>query len=385
MKSLVNLIIASILLSINTFAQNVVMVVIDGARYNETFGDPNATYIPKMAELAKSGTYLENIYNAHYTYTSKAIPALWTGSWDGVYGINFEGQETQATYSPSVFEYYRKQKSAEASDCIYTIKYVSSLWLQSFHTDYGPDYWPLTICDGSSDNDVLANSLEAIDLHQPRFMFVYLAGVDGAGHTGDWETYTSAIQNADDVVNTLWTTLQANDFYKDKTTMIVTNDHGRHDDGHGGFTGHGCSCNGCQHIMYLAIGPNIKENNVSTETHELADIAVTTAYLLDVDPEFATGNIITSIFVPTNVNNNSFEEDFNFIYYNNSIQFELSEPEVISLAIYDMLGREVEIIVQNKLCEGVTHFKVSNIKQSGTYIIKLQYGDNLISKRIFVD
>ncbi|PKP37995.1 MAG: hypothetical protein CVT98_05485 [Bacteroidetes bacterium HGW-Bacteroidetes-15] len=385
MKSFITLLLISICILFNAFPQNVVVVVIDGARYTETFGDPNFTYIPSMAELAKSGTYLGNMYNTHQTYTSKAIPALWTGSWDGVYSITYEGQETQATYSPTVFEYYRKQKSAEATDCIYTIKYVSSLWLQSFHTDYGLDYWPFTICDGSNDNDVLANSLEAIDTHQPRFMFVYLAGVDGAGHTGDWETYTSAIQNADEVVNTLWTTLQANDFYKDKTTMIVTNDHGRHDDDHGGFTGHGCTCNGCQQIMYLAIGPNIKENYISTETYELADIAVTTAYLLDVDPEFATGNIITSIFESTSVTTPNVESDIYLIYYDQNIQFELPNPEVISLAIYDMLGREIEIIAQNKLCEGVTNFKISNIKQSGIYIIKFQFKDKLISKRIFIN
>lgn len=385
MKSTVTLLLFSICLLFNAFPQNVVVVLIDGARYTETFGDPNLTYIPNMGEIAKSGSYLDKMYNKHQTYTSRAIPALWTGSWDGVYNLSYEGQETQATYSPTVFEYYRKQKNAEASDCIYTIKYVSSLWLQSFHTDYGPDYWPLTICDGSSDNDVLANTLEAIDNHQPRFIFMYLAGVDGAGHTGDWETYTSAILNADEIVNTIWTTLQSNDFYKDKTTMIVTNDHGRHDDDHGGFTGHGCSCNGCQQIMYLAIGPNIKENFVSTETYELADVAVTNAYLLDVEPEFATGNVITSIFKTTNVNTTNVESDINFIYYDNSIQFELSEPEVVSLAIYDIVGREVEILAHDEPCKGVSSYRITNIKQSGIYIIKLQYGDNLISKRIFIN
>jgi hypothetical protein len=383
MKSLITLFTLSICLFLNAFSQNVVVVVIDGARYTETFGDPEYTYIPHMAELAKSGSYVDNMYNQHQTYTSQAMPAIWTGGWDGVYNLTYEGQETQATYSPSVFEYFRKQKNVDETECIYTIKYVSSLWLQSFHADYGPDYWPLTICDGSTDNDVLANSLEAIENHHPQFIFVYLAEVDQAGHTGNWETYTSAIQNADEAVHTLWTTLQADDFYKDKTTMLVTNDHGRHDDEHGGFTGHGCSCNGCRQIMLLALGPQIKENFVSTETYELADVAVTAAYILDVEPELATGNIITNIFEPTDVSTPNVGSDINFIYNNNSIQFELLKPEAITLSVYDMLGREIEILAQNKLCEGVNKFQISNIKQSGIYIIKLQFNNNLISKKIF--
>lgn len=383
MKFIITSFILSICLFFNALPQNVVVVVIDGARYTETFGDPNYTYIPHMVELAKSGSYLDNMYNQHQTYTSRAIPAIWTGGWDGVYNLTYEGQETQATYTPTIFEYFRKQKNAGPSDCIYTAKYMSNLWLSSFHSDYGPDYWPLTISSGSTDNDVLANSLDAIEHHRPQFLFVYLADVDHAGHTGNWEAYTSAIQNADQVVNTLWTTLQADDFYKDKTTMLVTNDHGRHDNEHGGFTGHGCSCNGCQNIMFLAIGPDVKENYVSTKMHELADFAVTASYILDIDPEYSTGIVIESIFKSLSADETIAEPDINLIYYNNSIRFELNKPEVIALTIYDILGRETEVLAQNLLCEGVNSFQTSNTKQQGIYIIKLQSKNWIITKKIY--
>lgn len=125
--------------------QNVVVVIIDGARYTETFGDPEHTYIPKMAELAQEGTIISEFYNDNYTYTSRAVPALWCGSWTDVTAINYQGSDTQYTEDPSIFEYFRKQKNQPETKCIHELTYVSSLWLQSFHTDYGEDYWPYTM------------------------------------------------------------------------------------------------------------------------------------------------------------------------------------------------------------------------------------------------
>ena len=89
-----------------------VFVAIDGARYTETFGDKTFSNIPYMSQLATQGAYLDEMYNEHQTITKYAIPALWTGSWEGSYNIVYEGNETQATHSPSIFEYFRKQKKA---------------------------------------------------------------------------------------------------------------------------------------------------------------------------------------------------------------------------------------------------------------------------------
>ncbi len=379
MKSILLLIIFSVCIYFTGSSQNVVIVIIDGARYTETFGDPDFTYIPYMAELAENGAYLNNMYNKHQTYTSHAIPALWTGGWGGSYNITYQGRETQATVNPTIFEYFRKQKNANPDDCFYILKYISNLWLQSFHSDYGPDYWPQTLSDGSTDNDVLANTLEVIDNHKPQLMYVYLAEVDKAGHSGDWQAYTSAIQNADEIVNTLWNTLQEDDFYKGNTTMIVTNDHGRHDYD---FSGHGCSCNGCQHIMFLAMGPDIKNDYISHQEYELADVAVTAAYLLDVNPEYATGIVIEDIFKTSNVN--EYKKVVDIIYFDNRIHFELDSPERVTLVVYDLLGREKEVLAQNELCEGVNSFSVSSIQQSGIYIARLQLGTSIITKKFFI-
>jgi len=48
------------------------------------------------------------------------------------------------------------------------------------------------------------------------------------GRSGNWSTYTNAIQNADTLIYHLWLKIQSDHAYKDETTMFIANDHGRH-------------------------------------------------------------------------------------------------------------------------------------------------------------
>lgn len=321
-------------------SQNVVIAIIDGARYTETFGDDQATYIPNMAELAKKGSILSEFHNDSITFTSAAIPAIWCGTWTQRNDTNFNGGNTQYTMKPSIFEYVRKQKNLEATKCIYSLKYVSSLWLPSFHTHYGPDYWPYTISQGTNDTDVLNNSIAALKEHKPEFAIVYFADVDNAGHSGNWDNYTQAIQTADIAVNELWEALQADSFYKDNTVLIVTNDHGRHDDLHGGFKGHGCSCQGCRKIMFLAIGPGIKENYRSNKYRRIPDVAVTAASILNIEAEYASGQVINEIFTSNTSLQNS-QQQPNWQINGNSVLFKINTNGKLKLTVHNIIGSQI--------------------------------------------
>jgi hypothetical protein len=274
----------------------VMIIIIDGARYTETFGDPQHTYIPEMWRLAGEGTIGDKFYNNGITVTAKAIPALWCGAWTAVLDTVYQGSSTNYAQKPTIFEYFRKDKQAPSEECFYLLKYIADPWLPSFDADYGPEYWPELYSDGATDDDVAENAKSVIDDIKPHFLWVYLADVDHAGHSGDWENYTSTIVNADRIVGELWDYLQADPFYKDQTTLFVTNDHGRHDDQHGGFQNHGCGCEGCRHIEFLAVGPNVKKGFVSDVYRTTPDFAVTASFVLGVDPAKATGNVMYEIF-----------------------------------------------------------------------------------------
>ena len=179
-------------------------------------------------------------------------------------------------------------------------------------------------------------------------MWIYLADVDHAGHSGNLENYTSTIHNADRIVGELWDYLQADPFYQNSTTLIVTNDHGRHNDEHGGFQGHGCGCEGCRHIQFLAVGPNIKQGHVSTTYRTIPDMAVTAAHILDVDPVKATGNIMYEIFESSAIEDSKTTHAVNFTIFPNpiteysQINFNLRYNSEISIEISDIFGRIIK-------------------------------------------
>ena len=344
-----------------SFAQEdekVVIVIIDGARYSETLGDTSRAYTPKMWEIADEGTMIDNFYNDGYTYTSRAIPALWCGAWTDVNDTIYEGHETQYSVLPSIFEYYRKDKNAPAGDCYYVLKEIESLWLPSFDNDYGPDYWPAFHSVGETDEDVANQALQIMADQHPHFLWVYFADVDHAGHSGVWPDYLSAIWTADSLVGVLWDAIQSDQFYMDATTMIVTNDHGRHDDQHGGFQGHGDGCDGCRHIELLAIGPDVKNNFVSSQNRYTPDMAVTAAHIIGVDPTKATGEVMSEIFATTGIPTQSvktFKVESvapNPFYSSVEIRYSLNKSSNVNISIRDFSGRVIKELTNKKETTG---------------------------------
>jgi len=360
-RSILFILICQFLTSL-VFSQNVVIVIIDGARYSETFGDPDHTFIPKMAELATKGTYINTFYNDGDTWTSHAVPALWCGTWAGVIQYN----STQYTVMPSLFEYYRKQKNAPDKDAIYELTYVPNLWLQSFHTDYGENYWPYTVSQGSTDNEVCTNTISDMETYQPRLTWVYFPNVDHEGHSGDYKNYVNAIKNADQLVGDLWNFIQTDDYYKNNTIMLVTNDHGRHTTD---FSGHGDGCDGCRHIMFLALGPNIKQNYVSNTYRTTTDFAVTAAYILGVNPEYATGSPITEIFQTIDLKPISKYNKFEIT--KNELKISIEYNTFAEIKIIDSQGKIIDKI-KSQLYKGENIITWNNKNLKGLYIVTLK-------------
>ena len=96
----------------------------------------------------------------------------------------------------------------------------------------------------------------------------------------------------------LWLKIQSDPVYKDKTTLIVTNDHGRHNNGTStGWKEHGHddtsnNCMGCTHVMLLAMGPDVKTGEELMTGMELPDLAPTVAALLDFEMPDTTGSVM---------------------------------------------------------------------------------------------
>lgn len=299
-------------------SRHVIILVLDGVRVSDVF-DPGVTdRFPNISDwLAVQGTLDTECVNTGNTVTLPGHVAMTTGRWlmqgNNKYPIANIGPE-----SPTMFEYYRKNLEnlgiplIESSDrCVQLYgKYEEcSAMASSYHPLYGPDYgsvirfpemelnWP----DEAPHKDMIVYraALQELRDRQPDLMLVNLAQIDQRGHHGGWDGYEYSLRKADELASGIWREIQSQPYYRDSTTLIVTTDHGRHDDAHGGYHHHGCNCRGCRRIFCLVLGPDTPAGVRLDEPFETIDIPATVATLMGFDAPLCEGRFMAGMFVPS--------------------------------------------------------------------------------------
>jgi len=126
--------------------------------------------------------------------------------------------------------------------------------------------------------------LEAVPKDQPRVLFVGYGETDNWAHAGRYDLVLHSAHMFDHFVEQLWTTLQALPAYRDRTTFIITTDHGR-GSGPVDWKEHGVEQKGSENIWIAVMGPDtppLGEREHTAEIHQ-AQIAATVAALLGRD------------------------------------------------------------------------------------------------------
>lgn len=275
--------------------KHVILVIIDGLRYSEGLGDPEHRYVPRMHQMSQEGAIVEPFLNDRYTFTARAIPAIWCGAWSELRTVTNSGcAGGRLTYCelPTIFEYYRKQMARPESDCILVQCQVDYVWKGSVDSAYGPGYWPLYHSEEIGDVEVWEDARQLLCDHHPSFLLLYLERVDHFAHSDSWSYYTRAVQIADSIVGALWDFVESDSVYAGTTTLFVTNDHGRHTDD---FKTHGDDCDGCRRVQMLAVGPDIRRGCVSNVPRTICDITPTVGELLGFKAEKSTGAVMNEI------------------------------------------------------------------------------------------
>lgn len=110
-------------------------------------------------------------------------------------------------------------------------------------------------------------ALEFLRKEEPKLLYVAYGESDDFAHDGEYDAYIHAIKRSDMFIKELWETLQANPNYKDKTTLIITTDHGRgtqpldtwkHHGNHLKHHGEEFTIKGSDETWLAVIGPNYK-------------------------------------------------------------------------------------------------------------------------------
>jgi hypothetical protein len=280
--------------------ENVVVIIVDGPRYSETWGKENQEFIPHMKfDMAPEGVVFTNFRNNGPTYTNSGHTAVLTGFYQI---INSGGGEKPKRLN--VMQYWLRASEANANKAwLFGSKDKVEPLANCLDMAWADQFVPRTDCGMNgvgtgyrTDSITVLHVIDSMEMHKPNLVFINLREPDFSAHTGIWDDYISTIRQVDKDYYAIWHYLQNSPHYKDNTTLFITNDHGRHLDSVGSFANHGDACEGCQHINLFAAGPDFKNNEVNPRDYELIDIPSTIAELLHIQMSSSDGRIIKDLF-----------------------------------------------------------------------------------------
>lgn len=281
----------------------VIVLVMDGPRYSETWGDSSHQYIPYMdSAMSASGVVNINFFNEGVTYTTPGHVAITTGYYQSI-----DNSGNEIPQHPSFFQVWQREKlGAKNQAWLVTSKDKLQVLADCQEMGWGGQYMPSVNCGvngagvGSGyreDSLTMIEVFNVLNTHQPKVMLINLRDPDYSGHLGDWNTYLNGIRNSDKYIYQLWNYINTNSTYKGKTTLFVTNDHGRHLDGiSGGFVSHGDNCEGCRHIFMYAFGPDFKKGFTTDAQRSLVDLHATILELLGTKNRNTSGTVMKELF-----------------------------------------------------------------------------------------
>lgn len=123
---------------------------------------------------------------------------------------------------------------------------------------------------------------EYLRAKKPRLLYVSLGETDDWAHAGRYDLYLDAAWRTDDYIRRLWNTVQSMPEYEDRTTLILTTDHGRGDN-RVDWKNHGEKIERSEFIWMAVIGPDTKPKELQGSTFTQSQVASTVAAALGLD------------------------------------------------------------------------------------------------------
>ncbi|WP_184548806.1 alkaline phosphatase family protein [Mucilaginibacter sp. FT3.2] len=127
---------------------------------------------------------------------------------------------------------------------------------------------------------------------KPRALYLSFDEPDDLAHAGNYKFYLDRVHQEDAFIRQLWNYIQTNPTYKDKTTLILTCDHGRGDVPLTKWHDHGSDVAHSEQTWFAVIGPDSPaagEMTLPVTTYH-KQLAQTIANLLGLDFKAAAGH-----------------------------------------------------------------------------------------------
>lgn len=301
--------------SVGAFSQshkteNVIIVTLDGMRWQEVFGGVDSAILNNSNYTANKDEIKKLLWGDDENERRKKLfPFLWSvvASQGQLYGnrnigsnvdnanpykFSYPGYNEIFTGYPdtavnsndkiknkntNVLEFINKQKGYEGRIASFNTwdvaPYFLNKWRNGLYVNADQD----SIAFSSSSkliDDIQKLSMkpngERLDVvtyiaareylkeYKPKVLYISFDETDEYAHQGKYDYYLGAAHAEDGMLADIWNTVQSMPEYKNNTTLIVTCDHGRGDKIKDQWRDHGQKVEDAGHIWIAAIGPDTR-------------------------------------------------------------------------------------------------------------------------------
>jgi hypothetical protein len=321
--------------------ENVILITLDGARLQEMFGGLDGPIFRSTDKnFEKNATYKKFNAATPIERREKLMPFFWTelmknhGSIAGNRGLNsivkttnkhffsypgyselVTGEAHDAEINtnnfgqnrwPSFLNFLQKKmklnrEQAAAFGSWDAIEHIATNDPKAFVVNSGPKGFDTSRKDLAELNEAVSLTigpamsvrpdyftyrfaLDQMKRHHPRAMFISFGETDDWAHQRDYEKYLQSWHNTDAMLKGLWTFIQSDKQYRDKTTIIITIDHGRGNTDKD-WDDHGEDVPEAQYIWMAFVGPEWAKRGEWNDSAEIYQnqVAATLTKLMGFD------------------------------------------------------------------------------------------------------
>ena len=304
-----------ILLHVSIYAQNktenLVIITLDGMRWQEVFGGVDETLL-KNKKYTRDSADVSNKFWAdnEEERRKKLFPFFWKTivkqgqlygnrnagsevnnanpykfSYPG-YNEIFTGYPDTAVNSNdkilnkniNVLEFINQQKNYRGKVAAFTtwdvFPYILNKWRSGIYVNADIDTLKFDNKNLQLINDIQFLTTKPIGVrpdvltyiaareymkaYQPKVLYIGFDETDDLAHAGMYDLYLQSARAQDGMIEDLWKYIQSSPAYKNNTTLIITCDHGRGDKIKDNWQHHGQEIEDAGQIWIAAIGPDTK-------------------------------------------------------------------------------------------------------------------------------
>jgi len=293
-----------------TKTENLILITLDGMRWQEVFGGAEARLI-RNKKFADDTTALKKIY---WTETpgerrEKLMPFFWhvIGNQGQLYGNRNLGNKVNTTNTmwfsypgyneiltgsaddehitsndaidnpnKNVLEFINQQKGWKGKVVAFTSWETFPWIINTKRNGIAVNAGRMKAERNPNEREKLLNELtfqlpmgntrldgltfhyafEYLKKNKPRVLYLAFDETDHFAHEGQYDRYLASANYIDEFIKTLWDWAQSQPEYKDKTTLMITADHGRGNKNEEDWRHHGSKMPDADQIWIAILGPD---------------------------------------------------------------------------------------------------------------------------------